>query len=545
MKMIKYYAAAMLLSFVLVWVSREGWLLIPSLWISMSFFCVLLAYVTNYPKIFRKSETGSIPIWIKLLLLPYLAGAQLYNAFARHNDKVPAIQQISSNLFLACRLFPTDIEMLEAEGVNAIVDVTAEFDGLNWSAEQEGLYYLNIPILDHYSPNQAQLVHAINWIKSQHRLQNKVVIHCALGRGRSFFTLCAYLLVSQPELSVREVMQQVQNIRGTARLNKKQLKSLISVSKQLIEHAPQELQLIINPVSGSGKWYQHDNEIIGELTKKYQLHFHFTEKDTDMTKLTSSLVNACDDTSTFVACGGDGTVTQVASAIKDTPHTLGILPMGTANALAHVLLGFSSKISPITEASKAILNHQTVNMDTMTCNEQTALLVVAIGYEERMIDHANREQKNNMGQLAYIQGFFNALLKNHKMVIKLSLDGQTKQDVQCSSLAVANAAPFSTLLAQGGGAPDWQDGLLDITQLDYTDNASERMLSLAELVTNSIKQADNKNFKIQHYQAKTVQISCDSMFQYSIDGEIESACDLTISVQPASLSIIWANSNNM
>ncbi|MCF6436296.1 MULTISPECIES: diacylglycerol kinase family protein [Pseudoalteromonas] len=541
MKMIKYYAVALLLSLGLVWAGRHGWLLIPSVWLSLSLFFILLAYTSNYPKIFRKSATGSIPLWIKILLLPYLAGAQLYNAIVRHNDKVPAIQQITPDLFLACRLFPTDIEMLEAEGVNAIVDVTAEFDGLNWSAEQEGLYYLNIPILDHYSPNETQIIHAINWIKAQHQLKNKVVIHCALGRGRSFFTLCAYLLASQPDLTVREVIEQIQSIRGTARLNKKQLKGLISINNHVIKHAPQELQLIVNPVSGSGKWYQYDNEIIGELTKEYQLNFHFTEKDTDVTNLASSLLEPRSNATTFVACGGDGTVTQVASAIKNTPHTLGIMPTGTANALAHVLLGFNSKVNPITEACEALLAHQTVNMDTMTCNEQTALLVVAVGLEERMIDHANREQKNRLGQLAYIKGFYNALIAHDKLDMTLCVDEQPPEHVECSSIAIANAAPFSTLLAQGGGPPDWQDGLLDITQLNYTDDTSERILSLAELVTNSISQSNSANMSVQHHKAKAVHLSSETEFQYSIDGEIESAKQLSIAVLPQSLSIICAD----
>ena len=44
--------------------------------------------------------------------------------------------------------------------------------------------------------------------------------------------------------------------------------------------------------------------------------------------------SGCD---TIVACGGDGTIHNIAQALANTPIALGVLPMGTANALAHDL----------------------------------------------------------------------------------------------------------------------------------------------------------------------------------------------------------------
>ena len=43
-----------------------------------------------------------------------------------------------------------------------------------------------------------------------------------------------------------------------------------------------------------------------------------------------------------IACGGDGTVTEVAGVLVNTDCKLGIIPLGTANALAHVLMGIQS-----------------------------------------------------------------------------------------------------------------------------------------------------------------------------------------------------------
>src|SRR5439155_26122988 len=46
---------------------------------------------------------------------------------------------------------------------------------------------------------------------------------------------------------------------------------------------------------------------------------------------------------TILACGGDGTVNDVLQGTVGTDAALGVIPLGTANALAHeLLLPFSS-----------------------------------------------------------------------------------------------------------------------------------------------------------------------------------------------------------
>ena len=59
------------------------------------------------------------------------------------------------------------VSLLNENNIDAILDVTAEFDGLDWTAYQEDYRYLNVPVLDHTSPTPEQLVLAINWLNQQ------------------------------------------------------------------------------------------------------------------------------------------------------------------------------------------------------------------------------------------------------------------------------------------------------------------------------------------------------------------------------------------
>lgn len=80
--------------------------------------------------------------------------------------------------------------------------------------------------------------------------------------------------------------------------------------------------------------------------------------------------------------------------------------MGTANALAHVLMGITSKFIPVEQACDLIIDGQTSIIDTAYCNNELVLLLAGIGFEQSMIEKADRESKNKSGQLAYLNGFF-------------------------------------------------------------------------------------------------------------------------------------------
>ena len=110
MFIVKYYLGVAILAFAALFLSNDIYFKVIFAWIGLSLSLVSLAYLFDLPWIFRKKSNGSIPFYIRWIFIPFLLGSQLYNAWARKHDKVPAIQKIEQNLFLACRLFPSDID---------------------------------------------------------------------------------------------------------------------------------------------------------------------------------------------------------------------------------------------------------------------------------------------------------------------------------------------------------------------------------------------------------------------------------------------------
>ncbi len=534
MKMVKWYVLGAIAAGLLTWFVPVWLLKIVFGWTCFSLIAVSSAYLLNYPELFRKREDGSIPFYIRWVFVPFLLGTGAYNSWARKTDKVPAIQKIDEQLYLACRLFGKDIETLTEHGVDAILDVTAEFDGLDWSAYQWDCQYLNIPVLDHTSPSPEQLNTAINWIAQQQKKGHKVVVHCALGRGRSVLVMAAYLLAKDETLSVMDALNRIQSVRETARLNKRQLDSLKKVKQGGRLRLTDTLALIANPVAGGGKWKEEKDDILAQLNPHFRVTVYETTESIDAEQLASKAVNQGADI--VVACGGDGTITEVARALEGTKATLGLIPLGTANALSQVLHGYSSKLMPIGTACDIIVDGYSTAIDTAICNDKLMLLVAALGFEQQMISSADREEKNAGGQFAYLRGLWDAISKNEAQEFEVQFEDDDPVTLHSPSLVIANAAPLTTALAQGGDIPSVTDGKLDITWLEPQESSETQFLSLAELVFLS-SDAKKTSDRIRHKQARSVRIKLSQKMEYALDGEIHNADTLTITTVPQNLKV--------
>ena len=539
MKMVKYYVLGAILACALAgyfaWYVPNLGLTIIFGWTGFSLIAVSSAYLLRYPALFRKREDGAIPFYIRWIFVPFLLGSWLYNEYARRTDKVPPLQKIEESLFLGCRISTQHVDLLNENDIGAILDVTAEFDGLDWTAYQEDFAYLNIPVLDHTSPTTEQLLHAINWLDQKIADGQKVVVHCALGRGRSVLVVAAYLLAKHPSLTINEAMANIQSIRTTARLNKRQRSALAKIQQGGHLNLSKSLTLIANPVAGGGKWKTEKADILAQLNEKFRVTVEETTPDVDGEALAKKAVEEGVDI--VVACGGDGTITEVASALADTDTTLGIIPLGTANALCQVLHGYTSKIMPVGTACEIIIDGHAIYMDTARCNDKMMLLVAAVGFEERMISAADRGEKDNGGQMAYLRGLWDAISQNDNLSFSLSLEDGPTQHIETPSLVIANAAPVTTALAQGGEPPDVTDGKLDITWLTPQASADKQFLSLAELVLTT-SESKQQSDTITHTQASSLTLEFDEEVSYALDGEIFNAKHIEINIQPRSLKVL-------
>ena len=76
-KMVKYYVLGALVALALTLTVPVILLKVVFGWIAFSLIAVSSAYLLNYPSLFRKREDGSIPFYIRWILVPFLLGSWL------------------------------------------------------------------------------------------------------------------------------------------------------------------------------------------------------------------------------------------------------------------------------------------------------------------------------------------------------------------------------------------------------------------------------------------------------------------------------------
>ena len=129
-----------------------------------------------------------------------------------------------------------------------------------------------------------------------------------------------------------------------------------------------------------------------------------TQSSTDAAdQARKAIADGCD---AVFACGGDGTVHDVLQAIAGTRVALGVIPMGTANALAHDLglpLEPAKAVSAVLEGELRRVAVGRVEVRGFDNNPATRYFTVAvgIGVDAHLFYKLHSGTKQRMGMAAY------------------------------------------------------------------------------------------------------------------------------------------------
>ena len=319
-----------------------------------------------------------------------------------------------------------------------------------------------------------------------------------------------------------------------------------SFAQNLVGH------LIFNPVSGNGNGLQVLEFIQQMLDPHLHLEVHLTSPDIDPQELATQAIAQGADM--IIASGGDGTVSAVAGALIDKNIPLGIIPRGTANAFS-MALGITQQISQIRRACEIILAGKTRVIDAARCNNLPLILLAGIGYEAETIEKADREAKNRWGSLAYIMAGWQQLDEQQLFKAEVEIEGKIEGEIKtlqagkietfkageietfkAGAITVANAAPPTSVLAQGIGEVIVDDGLLDIT-IATVDNKLQAVTTLFSMFGAALIKTSAELDNIVHVRARKVKISASPAQKVVLDGEIIGNTPLEIECLPQSLTV--------
>lgn len=257
-------------------------------------------------------------------------------------------------------------------------------------------------------------------------------------------------------------------------------------------------------------------DFVRELgTHHVDVTLRFLHEDTDL----AHLLRDVDSYARVVAAGGDGTVSSVAYALRDTGIPILAYPAGTANLLARNL---RLPLDPV-ELATALVAGRTVSIDLGEVSlpgdgiheEFTAGFAIAAGAGfDATIMEAATGLKAALGEGAYILG---ALQNLNPRVSRfhLELDDRTVE-VDGIAVMVMNLARIQFDIAVTHGA-DAQDGLLEVVVVTPSHAAGLLPAIWAALVDRLQPHPQRPGLEV--HSATRVRIMADPPLPVEYDGE--------------------------
>lgn len=164
--------------------------------------------------------------------------------------------------------------------------------------------------------------------------------------------------------------------------------------------------LLYNPDSGGSKQRQRELESALAILRAGTVDADLVPTDSPVHAIEETrraIDSGCD---TVFACGGDGTIHNIAQVLANSPVALAILPLGTANALAHDIklpLNVAAAARALLHATPRRIALGRVNFADLQGNRGTRYFVLAagIGVDAHLFYKLHVGTKQRMGMAAY------------------------------------------------------------------------------------------------------------------------------------------------
>ncbi len=192
-----------------------------------------------------------------------------------------------------------------------------------------------------------------------------------------------------------------------------------SERRRLQADAPfQNAIIIANPIAGNGQGESAALELAAGLRSMgASTRVHLTKSRGDAFQWLRASQHECD---LVVSIGGDGTLREVLAGLVDTETPVGILPLGTANALAAEL----DLPRDVHRALEIFARRRVARIDAATVNGALSILVTGIGFDGIAVRELEAHRTGSIRKLSYLPAILRALRHYRSPELQVELDGK-------------------------------------------------------------------------------------------------------------------------
>lgn len=279
---------------------------------------------------------------------------------------------------------------------------------------------------------------------------------------------------------------------------------------------------IMNPAAGKGTRFHELIDDIHKVCDRRGVYYavHVTERIGEATEFVKKMCENSDDEMRFYACGGDGTIKEVAQGMIGHDNAqLAVIPMGTGNDFVRNF-DHPERLFDI----DAQLDGETRKIDIMKYNNKYAINLINTGFDCEIAKQVALNRRNVFipSKFAYTAGIAQKITKLGSATVdaKIYFDGVLHKGDDKNQICIfANGAYYGAGYHAAPAATPF-DGLIDTCVVKKVT-----LMELAGLLGHykaGTHLTTPKIFKFFTYKkCKKVEIIFDRPTDISVDGEIE------------------------
>lgn len=291
-----------------------------------------------------------------------------------------------------------------------------------------------------------------------------------------------------------------------------------------------KLIFLMNPLSGTRNKLRIKEALIKKLHEK-GLAFEFipTNAAGDYKFLEAKILE--EQISEVVIVGGDGTVSQVANALRHLAVDFGVIPMGSGNGLA---LAAGIPVDPL-KALDIVLNGKASRIDAFTINGHFSCMLSGIGFDAKVAHDFARQKTRGLWTYVKVSAanFFRA--RDYSFVLRI---GRKEIETEAYFISIANSNQFGNNFTIAPKAL-LSDGLLDIVVVQKMNKFQLLLAVIYQIRYGDVQEGIFKKHRILYYQVKECELVNKSLAPLHIDGDPHpTSPHFSIKVIPSALSLI-------
>ncbi|MDF1749569.1 MAG: YegS/Rv2252/BmrU family lipid kinase [Alphaproteobacteria bacterium] len=229
-----------------------------------------------------------------------------------------------------------------------------------------------------------------------------------------------------------------------------------------------------------------------------------------------------------VVAGGDGTINDTVNGFDATSPPLGLIPLGTANVLAHEI---GLKIEPDIIA-ETLIGGQRLSVVPGHVNGRVFMMMVGAGFDAHVVRGIPGALKRRLGKIVYVFSAINQLIRYPCPHLSVTLDGRP---VTASTVVVSRGRLY------GGRFIMAPDAKLETPELHVSLFPRKGRLAMAAYCLALPLGLLNRWNLIGHVTGRCIEIHDASNGPVQADGDIATTLPATIKLVDYSIVILVAN----